>query len=39
VVRPKISPAYLFWICVGDEISTEPMVAASSGRANVKKHR
>jgi hypothetical protein len=39
VVRPKISLAHLFWICVGDEISMEPTLATSSGRANVKKRR
>jgi hypothetical protein len=31
VVGSKISPAHLFWIYVGNEISMEPMLAASSG--------
>jgi hypothetical protein len=37
VVWPKISLAHLSWICVGDEVLMEPLLAASSGRANVKK--
>jgi hypothetical protein len=31
VVGPKISPVYLFWIYVGDEISMEPTLVTSSG--------
>jgi hypothetical protein len=39
VVGPKISLAHLFWICVGDKILMELLLAASSGRANAKKRR
>jgi hypothetical protein len=30
---------HLFWIYIGDEILTELLLAASSGRANAKKRR